>query len=125
MATRKGANPEFLFLEPANFEFKPAMRLWTKDEMRAKYTVQLTVGEHKFIGEADLPQTAKHNAALLAIPVLNVMPDVKLISGPSTPGGDTGTLPNGKQYWLLQPFMAQFLEQSCFRSTFAFMRFHY
>ena len=97
MATRKGANPEFLFLEPENFEFKPAMRLWTRDEMRAKYTVQLTVGEHKFIGEADLPQTAKHNAALLAIPVLNAMPDVKSMSGHATPGGDAGTLPNGKQ----------------------------
>ncbi len=72
------------------------MRLWTKDEMRAKYTVQLTLGEHKFIGEADLPQTAKHNAALMAIPVLNVMPDVKSISGTSAAGGDAGLLPNGK-----------------------------
>jgi len=36
----------------------------TKDEMRGKYTVQLTVAGQKFIGEADLPQAAKHNAAL-------------------------------------------------------------
>lgn len=32
--------------------------------MRGKYTVQLTVAGQKFIGEADLPQAAKHNAAL-------------------------------------------------------------
>ena len=36
----------------------------TKDEMRGKYTVQLTVAGQKFVGEADLPQAAKHNAAL-------------------------------------------------------------
>ena len=100
LATRKGSNPEFVFLEPPNFEFKPAMRHFTKDEMRAKYVVQLTVAGQKFIGESDMPQSAKHNAAAAAIPVLNSMSDVKPSSSSSSfTAGNTdpslGTLPNG------------------------------
>ena len=40
------------------------MRQWTKDEMRGRYVVELNVEGQKFIGEADLPQSAKHNAAI-------------------------------------------------------------
>ena len=69
----------FQFLEPFNFEFKHQMRMWSKDEMRGNYRwfqdpktpdlstsfrrVQLNVAGYEFFGQADLPQTAKHNAA--------------------------------------------------------------
>ncbi len=76
LATKKGQRVTFKFLEPANFEFKASMRMWTKQEMLGNYRVQLTVGELEFVGHADLPQQAKHNAAVQALPYLNTMPDV-------------------------------------------------
>ena len=103
VAGKKGHSPEFKFIEPPNFEYKAAMKQWTKDEMRGKYTVQLTVAGHTFYGEGDLPQSSKHNAAVQAIPVLNQMPDVKA-SGLSATGAKQdiatlGALPNGKYFF--------------------------
>jgi hypothetical protein len=73
------------------------MRVWTKEEMRGRYVVQLDVAGQKFNGEADLPQSAKHNAAMQALPMLHSMPDVK--SAPSTTSTKSadvlGMLPNG------------------------------
>ena len=43
LATKKGLTVKFKFLEPYNFEFKPTMRLWSKEEMRGNYRVQLQV----------------------------------------------------------------------------------
>ena len=51
------------FLEPFNFNFHKAMRMWDKEEMRGSYTVQLKVAGQEFVGFADLPQQAKHVAA--------------------------------------------------------------
>ena len=104
VAGKKGHCPEFKFIEPPNFEYKAAMKQWTKDEMRGKYTVQLTVAGHTFYGEGDLPQSSKHNAAVQAIPVLNQMPDIKT-SGLSATGAKQdiatlGALPNGKFFIL-------------------------
>ena len=45
LATKKGLEAKFKFLEPYNFEFKASMRLWSKEEMRGNYRVQLTCGE--------------------------------------------------------------------------------
>ena len=63
LAVKKGVRAEFKFLEPFNFEFKHQMGMWSKDEMRGNYRVQLNVAGYEFFGQADLPQTAKHNAA--------------------------------------------------------------
>ena len=87
LATKKGLSPTFKFLEPYNFEFKPSMRLWSKEEMRGNYRVQLTVGTMEFMGHADLPQQAKHNAAVQALPYLNQMPNIK-------PPSKAATIPN-------------------------------
>jgi len=75
LATKKGTEARFRFLEPANFEFKAAMRMWSKEEMRGNYRVQLTVNGFEYYGQADLPQQAKHNAAMQALPMLNRLPD--------------------------------------------------
>lgn len=77
LATKKGLQVKFKFLEPYNFEFKPSMRLWSKDEMRGSYRVQLTVGTMEFMGHAEFPQQAKHNASVQALPYLHQMPDIK------------------------------------------------
>merc|ERR1711935_418233 len=77
LATKKGLTAKFKFLEPYNFEFKASMRLWSKEEMRGNYRVQLTCGTMEFMGHADLPQQAKHNASVQALPYLNQMPDIK------------------------------------------------
>jgi len=77
LATKKGLEAKFKFLEPYNFEFKASMRLWSKEEMRGNYQVQLTLGTMEFMGHADLPQQAKHNASVQALPYLNQMPDIK------------------------------------------------
>merc|ERR1711976_371841 len=77
LATKKGLTAKFKFLEPYNFEFKASMRLWSKEEMRGNYRVQLTVGTMEFMGHADLPQQAKHNASVQALPYLHQMPDIK------------------------------------------------
>merc|ERR1711935_1085890 len=77
LATKKGLEAKFKFLEPYNFEFKASMRLWSKEEMRGNYRVQLTCGTMEFMGHADLPQQAKHNASVQALPYLNQMPDIK------------------------------------------------
>ena len=74
-ATKKGLEAKFKFLEPANFDFKPQMRLWSKEEMRGNYRVQLIVNGFEYFGHADLPQQAKHNAAMQALPMLNRLPD--------------------------------------------------
>ena len=93
LATKKGLSPTFKFLEPYNFEFKPSMRLWSKEEMRGNYRVQLTVGTMEFMGHADLPQQAKHNAAVQALPYLHQMPNIKPPSKaatiPNAAGGDS------------------------------------
>merc|ERR1711981_64026 len=77
LATKKGLTAKFKFLEPYNFEFKASMRLWSKEEMRGNYRVQLTCGTMEFMGHADLPQQAKHNAAVQALPYLHQMPNIK------------------------------------------------
>ena len=77
LATKKGLTAKFKFLEPYNFEFKASHRLWSKDEMRGNYQVQLNVGTMEFMGYADLPQQAKHNASVQALPNLHQMPDIK------------------------------------------------
>lgn len=77
LATKKGLQVKFKFIEPYNFEFKASMRLWSKDEMRGNYRVQLTVGTMEFLGHAEFPQQAKHNASMQALPYLNQMPDIK------------------------------------------------
>ena len=97
LATKKGVEVDFRFLEPFNFNFHKAMRMWKKDEMRGNYTVKLTVAGHEFIGKADLPQMAKHHAAEQAMPVLQQLPDAsnvaaihtanKLAENAATPGG--------------------------------------
>lgn len=75
LATKKGVEARFRFLEPANFEFKSSMRLWSKEEMRGNYRVQLAINGFEYYGQADLPQQAKHNAAMQALPMLNRLPD--------------------------------------------------
>merc|ERR1719195_970730 len=75
LATKKGLEAKFRFLEPPNFEFKSAMRLWSKDEMRGNYRVQLSINGYEYFGQADLPQQAKHNSAMQALPMLNRIPD--------------------------------------------------
>jgi len=75
LATKKGLEAKFRFLEPPNFEFKSAMRLWSKDEMRGNYRVQLSINGYEYYGQADLPQQAKHNSAMQALPMLNRIPD--------------------------------------------------
>merc|ERR1712001_753272 len=77
LATKKGLTVKFKFIEPYNFEFKPTMRLWSKEEMRGNYRVQLTCGTMEFMGHADLPQQAKHNASVQALPYLHQMQDIK------------------------------------------------
>ncbi len=77
LATKKGVTVKFKFLEPYNFEFKASMRLWSKDEMRGNYRVQLTVGTMEFLGHAEFPQQAKHSASVQALPYLHQMPDIK------------------------------------------------
>ena len=67
LATKKGVEAKFKFLEPFNFEFKSAMRLWSRDEMRGNYKVQLNVAGCEYFGQADLPQQAKHNAAIQVV----------------------------------------------------------
>ena len=67
LATKKGVEAKFKFLEPFNFEFKSAMRLWSRDEMRGNYKVQLSVAGYEYFGQADLPQQAKHNAAIQVV----------------------------------------------------------
>merc|ERR1719510_2542226 len=69
LSKKKGVEVKFVFLEPANFEFKNAR--WPRVEMRGRYKVQLSVGGYEYVGEADLPQQAKHNAAIQALPMLN------------------------------------------------------
>ena len=80
LATKKGTEVKFRFLEPPNFEFKAAMRLWSKEEMRGNYRVQLLANGLEFYGQADLPQQAKHNAAIQALAMLNRLPDASKIS---------------------------------------------
>merc|ERR1712013_80162 len=85
----KGVRVEFKFLEPFNFEFKHQMRMWSKDEMRGNYKVQLNVAGYEFFGQADLPQTAKHNAASQAMAVIRALPDpggVAKVVNPPLPG---------------------------------------
>jgi hypothetical protein len=93
LATKKGVPATFKFLEPFNFEFKASMRLWSKEEMRGNYRVQLTVGTMEFMGHADLPQQAKHNAAVQALPYLNQMANINTkaavkIPPPTTPAAN-------------------------------------
>lgn len=89
LAVKKGVRIEFKFLEPFNFEFKHQMRMWSKDEMRGNYRVQLNVAGYEFLGQADLPQTAKHNAASQAMAVVRALPDpsgVAQVVNPPLPG---------------------------------------
>merc|ERR1712032_663764 len=62
---------------------------WSKDEMRGNYRVQLNVAGYEFFGQADLPQTAKHNAASQAMAVVRALPDpsgVAQVVNPPPPG---------------------------------------
>jgi len=74
-ATKKGVFVDFKFLEPFNFEFKHSMRMWDKKEMLGNYRVQLNVAGYEFYGQAELPQQAKHNAAVQALPIVRNLPD--------------------------------------------------
>lgn len=74
-ATKKGVFVDFKFLEPYNFEFKHSMRMWDKKEMLGNYRVQLNVAGYEFYGQAELPQQAKHNAAVQALPIVRNLPD--------------------------------------------------
>lgn len=96
LASRKGCTPEFKFLEPPNFDNSPRRkRPWVKTEMRGYYKVELKVAGQEFVGQGDLPQSAKHDAANQAIPVLNTLADVANLN-PQTPDSNIGLLPNGK-----------------------------
>jgi len=75
LSTKKGVRLDFKFLEPFNFEFKHAMRMWDKKEMLGNYRVQLNVAGYEFYGQAELPQQAKHSAATQAIPIVRNLPD--------------------------------------------------
>jgi len=91
LATKKGVRVDFKFLEPYNFEFKHSMRMWSKDEMRGNYRVQLNVAGYEFYGQGDLPQTAKHNAATQAMAIVRNLPDPSgsaavLAAAPPLPG---------------------------------------
>ena len=59
LATKKGLTAKFKFLEPYNFEFKASMRLWSKEEMRGNYRVQLTVGMYNFFLDNTVPSPIK------------------------------------------------------------------
>ena len=74
-STKKGVFVDFKFLEPYNFEFKHSMRMWDKKEMLGNYRVQLNVAGYEFYGQAELPQQAKHNAAVQALPIVRNLPD--------------------------------------------------
>ena len=69
-STKNGVYCDFKFLEPHNFEFKNSMRMWDKKELLGNYQVQLNVAGSKFFGNAELPQQAKHDAALQALEIL-------------------------------------------------------
>ena len=73
LAAKKNIAIDFKFLEPFNFEFKASMRMWSKKEMLGNYRVQLTVGDEEFYGQAELPQQAKHNAAVQALDKMRKM----------------------------------------------------
>ena len=74
-AAKKGVYVDIKFLEPFNFEFKHSMRMWDKKEMLGNYRVQLNVAGYEFYGQAELPQQAKHNAAVQALPIVKALPD--------------------------------------------------
>ena len=69
-STKNGVYCDFKFLEPHNFEFKNSMKMWDKKELLGNYQVQLNVAGSKFFGNAELPQQAKHYAALQALEIL-------------------------------------------------------
>lgn len=77
LASRKGLKMEFVFLEPANFVYNSAMKMWSKDDMRGNYRVKLEIAGMEFYGQADMPQLAKHNASRQALPVIQALPDMK------------------------------------------------
>ncbi len=62
LAAKKGVPVSFTFVEPFNFNYHSSMKMWSKDEMRGKYKVQLNVAGREFFGEGELPQQAKHDA---------------------------------------------------------------
>lgn len=97
LAVKKGVRVDFKFLEPFNFEFKHSMRMWSKDEMRGNYKVQLNIAGYEFYGQADLPQTAKHNAATQAMAVVRALPDPggssALLKAPPLPGAQKAAAP--------------------------------
>jgi len=87
-STKKGVYVDFKFLEPYNFEFKHSMRMWDKKEMIGNYRVQLNVAGYEFYGNAELPQQAKHNAAVQALPIVRNLPDpIGTAAVVSQPGG--------------------------------------
>merc|ERR1719330_233435 len=87
-STKKGVFVDFKFLEPYNFEFKHSMRMWDKKEMLGNYRVQLNVAGYEFYGNAELPQQAKHNAAVQALPIVRNLPDpIGTAAVVSQPGG--------------------------------------
>ena len=50
--------------------------LWAIARLFIMYFL-LSLGTMEFMGHADLPQQAKHNASVQALPYLNQMPDIK------------------------------------------------
>ena len=90
LATKKGLNMDFKFIEPFNFTYHSSMKMWKKDEMRGNYKVLLKVGETlEYVGQAEFPQQAKHDAAIKALPVVRTFPDA--VTSTAASGGASAT----------------------------------
>ncbi|XP_040577108.1 uncharacterized protein [Lepeophtheirus salmonis] len=76
IATKKGVNVEFKFIEPYNFKFKSSMRAWAKTDIMSSYKVHLKVASYDFYGQADHPQKAKHIASNEALAYVEALPDI-------------------------------------------------
>ena len=96
---------DFKFLEPYNFEFKHSMRMWDKKEMLGNYRVQLNVAGYEFYGQAELPQQAKHNAAVQALPIVRNLPDpTGTAAVVAKPGKRSSSLPERTKKYKLKYF---------------------
>ena len=71
-SSKKKIPLEVKWLRPENFKFERSMRMKDKKEMLGNYRVQLNVAGYEFYGDAELPQQAKHNAAVQALKMMNL-----------------------------------------------------
>ena len=69
-AAQKGFSVEFKFLEPINFQYMRRMRFMERKELIGYYRDQLSGAGQEFYGNFELPQEAKHNAAVQALEIL-------------------------------------------------------